>query len=80
MLKCQVVRAVVLLLPVTRKDSGGHHLLLAIVEALVTFTKYHSEECAQQVRDLVVKLFMVRASRFHIELLFCHFEWWKSVK
>jgi hypothetical protein len=70
MLKLQAVRAVALLLPVTRDDSGGHHLLLAIVEALVNFTKYHSEECAQQVR----------ASSFHIELLSCHFDWWKSVR
>jgi hypothetical protein len=69
MLNCQVVRAVALLLPVNQEDSGEQYLLLAIVKALVTFTNYHSEECAQQVRHLVVKLSIVRAFRVYIELL-----------
>jgi hypothetical protein len=54
---------------VNQEDSGEQYLLLAIVKALVTFTNYHSEECAQQVRHLVVKLCIVRASRVYIELL-----------
>jgi hypothetical protein len=53
MLNCQVVRAVALLLPVNQEDPGEQHLLLAIVKALATFTNYHSEECAQQVRVML---------------------------
>lgn len=72
MLNCQAVRTVALLLPVNQEVSGEQHLLLAIVKALVTFTNYHSEECAQQVRDLVVHLFSGRAFLVPIELLSGH--------
>lgn len=74
MLNCQVVRTVALLLPVNQEDSGEQHLLLEIVKALVTFTNYHSEECAQQVWTLVVKLFIERSSRFYLELPSCHLQ------
>jgi hypothetical protein len=73
MLNRQVVRAVALLLPLNQEDPQEQYLLLEIVKALVTFTNYYSERCVQQVRDLV-KLFIARACRVHIELLFGHLQ------
>jgi hypothetical protein len=66
MLNCRVVHAVALLLPVNEENVGEQHLLLAVVRALAAFTSHHSDECAQQVGCLIVKLCSVGGYRFNI--------------
>jgi hypothetical protein len=70
MLNCRVVHAVALLLPVNEENVGEQHLLLAVVRALAAFTSHHSDECAQQVGCLIVKLCSVGGYRFNISYCF----------